>query len=241
MNHHLLNMPVLHTLAAAAAVAATSPKARLDSVDEEVVTDSATDYALSSIAMRAVATVQQWCEEDSMGDGEGKGDRLIAMLIGVADEDKDGELSEDEQAVVQTAMNDAWDYLAAKGVAESDLDALFNGESAESNAAAERVCEFVKERLPEGDDAMGDEIDNFAFGGEASESMFTDAVYKRRFAIRGGKKVRVMKRVAGVVRLSAGQKVAIRKARMKAHGARATAKRMKSLRVRKSMGLKAGR
>lgn len=238
--NHLLNMPALHSMAAAIAAVSNPPTTRLDSVDEELVSDSATDYAMSSIAMRAASTVQQWCEEDSMGDGEGKGDRLIAMLIGIADEDKDGELSEDEQAVVQTAMNDAWDYLAAKGVAESDLDALFNGESADSNAAAERVCEFVKERLPEGDDAMADEIDNFAFGGESSEAVF-DAVYKRRFAIRQGKKVRVMKRVAGVVRLSAGQKVAIRKARMKAHGARATAKRMKSLRVRKSMGLKPGR
>jgi hypothetical protein len=238
--NHLLKMPAVHALAAAAVMAANPARARLDSVDEEIVTDSASDYALSSIAMRAVSTVQQWCEEDSMGDGEGKGDRLIAMLIGIADEDKDGELSEDEQSVVQTAMNDAWDYLAAKGVAESDLEALFNGESAESNEAAERVCEFVAERMPEGDDAMADEVDNFAFGGEASEPVF-DAVYKRRFAIRQGKKVRIMKRVAGVVRLSAGQKVAIRKARMKAHGSRATAKRMKSLRVRKSMGLKPGR
>lgn len=236
----LLNSPALHAMAAAVAVASASPHTRLDSVDDTLVTDSATDYAVRSISMRAVATVQEWCEQSELGSDEGKGDRLIAMLIGIADEDKDGDLTESEQEIVQVAMNEAWDYLAAKGVAEADLETLFNGEPAESNAAAARVCEFMVERLPEGDEAMSDEIDDFAFGGEAGESVF-DAVYKKRFAIRQGKKVRVMKRVAGTVRLSAGQKVAIRKARLKAHGAKATFKRMKSMRVRKSMGLKAGR
>jgi hypothetical protein len=236
----IFRLSAVHALAAAAAAVAAAPAARLDSADETLVADSATDYALRSISMRAVATVQQWCESSEMGEGEGKGDRLVAMLIGIADEDKDGDLTEDEQEIVQVAMNEAYDYLAAKGVAEADLEALFNGESAESNAAADRVCEFMVERLPEGDEAMGDEIDDFAFGGEAGEAVF-DAVYRKRFAIRQGKKVRVMKRVAGTVRLSAGQKLAIRKARLKAHGSKATFKRMKSMRVRKSMGLKAGR
>ena len=55
--------------------------------------------------------------------------------------------------------------------------------------------------------------------------------------VRNGKKVRINKRVSGTVRLSAKQKVAIKKARLKSHNARAMLKRAKSMRKRKQMGL----
>ena len=222
------------------------PKARLDAADPDMVAGEAASYAIRSISMQAAATVQSWCESDDLSDEEGAGDRLFAMLVGIADDNKDGELSEAEQAVVDVAMNEAWSYMAAKGVAESDLTVLFNAEDpAEYNAAGSRVMEFLCDKLPDGDEAAGDEMDDFAFGAEAQEGIFDsagglmlDAVYKKRFAIRGGKKMIVRKRVSGTVRLSARQKVAIRKAGMKSRSAGAMVKRMKSLRVRKSMNLR---
>ncbi len=235
MNTNFLSNPA----ALAVLDAAQAPKSRLDVAEEDtkMVADSAASYALSQVSMAAAASVQAWVETDDLAEGEGAADRLIAMLIGIADDNKDGELSEEEQEIVQIAMNEAWDYLSAKGVADSDLDTIFNADDpADANAAAARVMEFMADRLPDGEEASSDEVDDFAFGGKAGESVF-DAVYKKRFAIRKGKKVRINKRVSGTIRLSAAQKVSIRKALRKAHGSRATAKRMKSMRVRRSMSL----
>ena len=81
------------------------------------------------------------------------------------------------------------------------------------------------------------DIDNFAFALNDSDAMF-DAVYKKKFVVRGGRKTRVNKRISGKVRLSSGQKMAIRKARMKSHTAAAQLHRMKSMRVRRRSGLK---
>ncbi|KPF70315.1 hypothetical protein IP84_00715 [beta proteobacterium AAP99] len=72
----------------------------------------------------------------------------------------------------------------------------------------------------------------------AQESAMLDAVVRRRkVAIREGRKTIVRERVAGVVRLTPAQRVAIRKARLKAHSATARARRMRSLRVAKAAGL----
>ncbi len=207
--------------------------------DDRMVADSASAYAMQDITMRAVASVQQWCETPAsdLEDGEGMADRLFAMMVGIADDNKDGELDEAETAVVQMAMNAAWDYMVSKGVSEDDLDALFDTEDPEAaNAAAMRVCEFMAEKLPDGDDASADEMDDWAFTSDQG-SVF-DAVYKKRMAVRGGKKVRIMKRVSGTVRLTGKQRLAIRKAGMKARSAGAMFKRMKSMRVRKSMGMR---
>lgn len=245
MHHPLMKSPALAAVMLAATASAQAETARLDGVDDRLVADSAAAFALNDISMATAATVQQWCETNDLDDGEGAADRLFAMLVGIADENKDGELSEDEQMIVDTAINEAWSYMAAKGVAESDLEDLFNSDDpAVSNAAGVRVMEYVASKLPNGDEA-DDELDDFAFGAEAQEGVFdsagrlmTDAVYKKRFSIRGGKKVVKRVRVAGVVRLNAKQKVAIRKAQLKARGSKAMARRMRSMRVRKSMGLK---
>ncbi len=72
----------------------------------------------------------------------------------------------------------------------------------------------------------------------AEENAMLDAVVRRRkVAIREGRKTIVRERVAGIVRLSVAQKVAIRKARLRAHSATARARRMKSLKVAKAAGL----
>lgn len=243
-----MNTFLMHNAAAAALLSrVNNPPAevlRLDAVDDKLVADSAVAFTLQNIAMAAAASVQAWCETNDLDEGEGAGDRLMAMLVGIADENKDGELDPDEIMVVETAMNEAASYMMAKGVSEADLDALFNAEDPEvSNAAGARIMEFLVDKLPNAE-AADDEMDDFAFGADAQEGIFdsagrvlTDAVYKKRFSIRGGKKIIKRVRVAGVVRLNAKQKVSIRKAQMKARGSKAMAKRMRSMRVRKSMGL----
>lgn len=202
--------------------------------------DPGSNYSDTDISLKAVAAVQQWAETDDLDEGEGYADRLIALLIGIADVDVDGELSDAENEIVDDAANVVWDYLASKGASDDDLSALLNDAD---NDAGERVHELLVSKLPDGDEAAADEMDAFAFGdGDGSDesvldSATLDATYKKTIAVRKGKKVRINKRVSGVVRLSAKQKLAVKKMLRKSHGAVATMRRKKSLRIRKQAGL----
>lgn len=209
--------------------------------DEQKVMDDASDFAKRDIAMKAAATIQQWLEteDDDLEEGETLADRLLAMFVGIADANKDGEITDDEADVIEAALEAGYSYLTSKGVTPEDASSLLNDWDEET---AERVKDFVSEELPDGEEAEED-IDKFAFSEADQDGLFDsvaifDATYKKTFAIRNGKKVRINKRISGTVRLSAKQKMAIRKARMKSHSASAMMKRMKSMRLRARSGLK---
>lgn len=205
----------------------------LDTASADPTLPGADDYAITDITMSTVACIQQWAETDDLDDGESFADRLLAFIVGIADANKDGEITEDEQGVMEVALNAAWDYLVQLGVSEEDAGALLNDWDADT---ADRVRDLVSAALPEGEDAADAEIDNFVFSGGDQEPAL-DAAYKKTLVIRGGKKVRINKRVSGTVRLSAKQKLGLRKARMKSHSAGAMMRRMKSMRMRKKMGM----
>lgn len=190
-------------------------------------------YAEQDVALKGITALHQWVETDDLDDGEGYADRLMALCIGIADENMDGEIGEDEQTVLDIALSATWDYLVTAGVTESDADALFNEWD---EVAAERVRDFLAGVLPDGDDAASAEVDAFVFS-DADQAPVLDAAYKKVMAVRHGRKVRIHKRISGHVRLSAKQKVAIRKARMKSHSARAVMRRVKSVRLRRTLGL----
>jgi hypothetical protein len=195
--------------------------------------DRMSQHDIESIKMSAAAAVQQWIETDDLSEDETLADRLLAMMIGIADEDQDGELDDDEQDVLEVALECAWDYLAQKGADESDIDTLLNDWDAD---VAERIRDLVASVLPEGEESDAD-IDGFAFDSD-SESAVMDAAYKMKVAVRKGKKVRIRKRVSGTVRLSAAQKLGLRKARMKAHSAAAKMRRKKSMGIRRKANIK---
>ncbi|PAU79224.1 MULTISPECIES: hypothetical protein [Halomonas] len=204
----------------------------LDDAGEPML-DSAGEHEHMSLRMDAVAVIQQWIEEDDLDDGESSADRLLAMMVGIADGNQDGELDEDEHEVVDVAREAAWDYLSALGIEDEDIGLLLDDWDDE---AAERIRDAVAAALPDGDDEADTAIDNFTFDDADQEAVF-DATYRKRTVVRGGKKKRVNKRVSGKVRLSGKQKLAIRKARNKAHSPRAKARRLKSMRVRRKMGM----
>ena len=205
----------------------------LDSAGEAPELAGADNYTIADISMSAVSAVQQWAETDDLDDGESYADRLMALVVGIADANKDGDITEDEQGVLEVALNAAWDYLVKCGATEEDAGALLNDWDDE---AADRVRDLVASVLPEGDDEASAEIDSFVFS-ESDQEPALDAVYKMKMAVRGGKKMRIRKRISGTVRLSAKQKLAIRKARMKSHSAGAMMRRMKSMRLRRKAGL----
>lgn len=205
----------------------------LDSTGDEPALSGADDYTLRDIKLSAIAVVQQWAETDDLDDGESYADRLVAMFVGIADANHDGDVTEDEQGVLEVALNAAWDYLVKAGVTEEDAGALLNDWD---DDAADRVRDLVASVLPDGDDAASAEIDSFVFSDDDNAPAL-DAVYRKTVAVRNGKKVRINKRISGTVRLSAKQKVAIRKARMKSHSAGAMMRRLKSMRLRRKAGL----
>lgn len=195
--------------------------------------DDAERYTAQDLKLKAASAVQAWAETDDIGDDETSADRLQSLFIGIIDINKDGEINDDEVDLLEILLNAAWDYLAAKGADDDDIDLLLNDWDA---AAADRIMDVVNGSLPDGDEAALSDIDAFAFGYGDQESVF-DAVYKTKIAVRGGKKMRIRKRVSGTVQLSSKQKVAVRKMLAKSHSAQAVRNRMRSLRIRKSSSL----
>lgn len=212
---------------------AAQKKATLDSADAPAAMPGADDYTQNDIAMAAVAVIQQWAETDDLDAGETFADRLMAMFIGIADANKDGDISDDEQVVIEFALNVAWDYLVKCGVTDEDAGALLNDWDDE---VADRVRDLVASVLPDGEGAAIADIDAFVFS-EADQAPMLDAAYRKETVVRKGKKVRINKRVSGEARLTGKQKIAIRKARMKSHSATAMAHRLRSMHVREQAGL----
>ncbi|MFZ4540069.1 hypothetical protein [Propionivibrio sp.] len=196
-------------------------------------TSGASDYTMADLTMAAAANIQQWAETDDLDEGESFADRLMGQMIGVADADQNGEITEDEQGVLDVVLNAAWDYLLKLGVSEEDCSALLNDWDVDT---AERVRDLVSSALPEGEEESSADIDDFVFGDNDQEPAL-DAVYKMRFAVRGGHKTRIKKRISGTVHRSSKQKLAIKKAGLKSHTAGAKMRRMKSMRVSRRMGL----
>jgi hypothetical protein len=200
----------------------TKKKPTLDAISE-----SAEKYAMQDMKIKAANAIQAWKETDDLGDDETNAERLMNLFVGIVDANKDGEISEEESNYLEALLNYAWDYLSERGIDEDDIESLLNDFDAD---AADRVMDLLN---GESDD---DDLDSFAFGDDEQEAVF-DAVYKNVAAVRGGKKVRLRKKISGSVRLTAKQKVAIRKMQLKSHSAGAQMKRMKSLKVRKHMGM----
>lgn len=155
---------------------------------------SAARYASINVALRAIASIHQWAETDDLDDGETYADRLIAQMVGLADANKDGEITDDEQEVLRVAMNSAWDYLASLGAIGEDLDALLNDWDART---ADCIRDLVTAVTPEDDRAAIAAVNSFVFGP----------------ATRAHSKAVV--RIAGPVRLSARQRLAVRQAHEK--------------------------
>lgn len=190
-------------------------------------------YTEQDTALKAASAVVVWAETlpEELDTDETMVDRLFALLVGIADADKDGEISQDEADVFDVAANAAWDFMASKGASEDDLSAIFNDSD---NDAAERVQELVGSNLPTSYDAIDAEVNAFTF--DSQEPVF-DAVYKKTVVVKNGKKVKIKKRVSGNVRLSAAQKASVNKMLRKSHSATAQRKRAKSMKIRKASGI----
>lgn len=178
----------------------------------------------------AVSIVQEWAESE-LETGEGFGDRLYALIVGSAT-DGDEEMSDDEAEYAAGLAELVCDYLEGKGIDGADVDSLLSDDPSFDNDVAARIHDALLDKLPQGEDAMLDDADKFVSG---DDDEMLDAVYKKVVAIRGGKKVRIKKRISGHVRLTAAQKGAVRKMQRKAFSGGAKMKRAKSMRLRQRL------
>ncbi|MCA8037126.1 hypothetical protein LGM46_29600 [Burkholderia arboris] len=216
----------------------------LDAVGDAPETDSAAAvFEGQRTRMMAASIIQAWVATpaDDLDEDETMADRLFALVLGEIDADIDGDITDEQAEAANEVLDAAADYLVAKGVPEDDCDALLNDFDA---AAADRVRDLLAETLPSDDDEALADIDSFAFDDEAEQSVFDDAgnvvldaVYKKKVVIRKGKRMRMRKRVSGRVRLTAKQKIAVRKMQRRSHTAKAKMQRMKSMRIRRQMNL----
>ncbi|RUT30895.1 hypothetical protein WG29040_23440 [Pseudomonas sp. PAMC 29040] len=174
----------------------------------------------------AVSIVHEWAESE-LETGEGFADRLYALIVGTAS-DSDEDLTEDEAEYAAMLAEQVGDYLEGKGIDSADVEALLSGDL-EDNELAARIHDALLDKMPQGEDAMLDDADKFVSG---DDDEMLDAVYKKVVAVRGGKKVRIKKRISGRVRLTAAQKGAVRKMQRRAFSGAAKMKRAKSMRVR---------
>ena len=185
------------------------------------------------------SAVQEWAGmSEDMADGE-KADGLLNLIRGMVDMNGDGELSELEQEAYVVMADAAWAYLESKGATPEDLELIFNSENADQSVedAAVRVLDLLAAEMPEGDDAMMEELSKFTFDDSALQSAMMDAAYKKVASIRYGRKVMVNKRVSGTVKRSAKQKLALQKAQRRSHNAQAQAMRVKSFKLGERLGL----
>lgn len=205
-----------------------------DDANEEGMTyDAVGRQEQTALAYEAVNAINEWAETDidDLDDGETIADRLASLFIGIVDSSKDGDLDEDEQEIIELALNTAWDYLASLGVSEDDISSLLNDWD---DQVAQSVLDQVISSLPNGDDEADQAVDNFIFGEDDQDAVF-DAVYRKKVVVRNGKKVRINKRISGKVRLTSKQKLAVKKMHRKSHTAKARMKRLRSMRIARRM------
>lgn len=210
----------------------------MDSADSMTPADltPAAAYALGDLRAKAAATVMEWVTTSDLAENETIADRLSSLVMGQCDMDGNGEIGDDENDLYNIFWQFVADFLQSNGATYEDVDTLINGDTESAMQAGERIVDLVTGELPDGADAEMGVIDSFAFDAESTATIF-DAAYKKTVVVRDGKKSRVNKRVSGSVHLSGAQKAGLKRAQMKSHSARANMHRMKSMKLRKRMGL----
>lgn len=203
--------------------------------------DAVAEAARSTARAAAMSALLSW-----IAAGDYSYDALDEAVIVVADLDGDFAISEEEEDYYNRIWAEMGDALLSLGVGVQDAQTLVDGPGKDADDAAVRAGRKLSDALDEeraDDDSL---IAGFALGEDALlESIADDtqlhgimeATYKNRKVVRDGQVIVERKRVSGTTRQSAEQKLALRKARSKAHSAAANLKRRKSMRLRQNRGL----
>lgn len=227
--------------------------------------DQGFNSELSQLRRTALFSVFQLSDDIISGDLEDEelpSDRLDAYLAPEGDTDgEDEDSAAASQQIIQILAANMADAMSSLGVDDETIAAAFDTDIDAADEAIEKLAETIEQNLPTGE-ALDGFITSFLYGeGELDMSAgqvdaFDSAevgknkvrknkygqtlVYKGVKAVRQGKVTVVNKRVGNTsmkVKLSAKQKMALRKAGAKAVTPNAIKKRLKSISVGRRNGL----
>lgn len=209
--------------ALSAAEAASQPATEemiLSSVSEGTSIDTIGALNSQIDRLKAGSIVVEWARDD-----DNSYSMLESMVIGMIDDDDDGELTDEQQEDANelfTLVAEA--LIQISGAPAPTVQKMLEKENDE---LAEDIAEKVVEKLKPV--SSSEVVADFA----VKQALLLSSKKK---AIRNGKLVEVKKKLRKGHR-SAAQKAATKKAQSKAHSAAARAKRVKSNRQRKAHGL----
>ncbi|MFM7010563.1 MAG: hypothetical protein ACKO0Z_14750 [Betaproteobacteria bacterium] len=187
------------------------------------VLDSAEDDMAEKMGKSdAMAVALQWVE-----DGEYTYDALDNLVYGMAIDDPEADEPEVDEEAYTEMLNGVAGALVELGASKDGIVSFLQDEDDEAGEIIGNKLSAVMDSVTDDDFTL---ISRYSVGG-----MVLDAMEK---VVRDGEVTWIQKKPKRKRILSAAQKAALKKARMKANTASAKAKRKKSARVRKSSGLK---
>lgn len=179
-------------------------------------TSQVSDFSDKFIKSSAVDVFLAWLNE-----GEFTLEALNAYIFGIADIDSDGELTEEEKSVFEVVSEEVVSLFRELGAGEDSIEEFL------ADGDGDALAEIINDHIE--DEALSDN--------EIRENFISKAITeKTKVVIRNGIKKRIKVPVKKK-RLSAAQKTALKKARLKAFSGAAKLKRAKSNNKRKKMGL----
>lgn len=188
--------------------------------DEGIYEAAIADLAESQLRSEAMGIALTF-----VADGDYSPEYLEAMLMGFVDEDEDDDLSESETLHYEALAESLAEAFTALGASKDNARSAIAGDE----EAAETLGDYLAGKLEDNPKSDDEIVAKFAVEG----GMVLEA--KKR-VIRDGKvtwiKVPTRKR-----RLSAAQRAALKKARMKANTSAAKRARGKAMRQRKQRGM----
>ena len=187
------------------------------------VLDSAEDDMAEKLGKSdAMAVALQWVE-----DGEYTYDALDNLVYGMTIEDPEADELEVDEEAYNEMLNGVAGALVELGASKDGVVSLLQDEDDEAGEIIGNKLSSIMNSVTEDDYTL---ITRYAAGG-----MILDAMEK---VVRDGEVTWIQKKPKRKRIMSAAQKAALKKARMKSNTAAAKAKRKKAMRVRKSAGLK---
>jgi hypothetical protein len=181
-----------------------------------------TDFAARQTRSQAMSCALAWLE-----GGDFSFETLADICAVVADLDEDEEFDADEEAYYNELLVEVGNALVSLGADSGNVQTFLDDEDSETGA---KIGEFISEKLTAVEAEDDELISNYA----TTDSPIMEGVVK---VVRDGKVVLKKKRIGRPKKMTAAQKIGLKKARRKAFTGAAKLARRKAMKVRKKRGM----
>lgn len=194
---------------------------------EDMITEAELNQAIGDMAEKQTRAAGMSIALAWIEDGDFSFDALDLLCVGVADVDIDEDISDEEEPYYNELLEAAAEALVSLGAAPGNVASFIDDEDPAEGA---KIGDFLKEKLDS--EARDEEELIAAFA--VNESLVAESAVK---VVRDGQLKLIKKRIRRPRKLTAAQRMALAKARRKAHTGVANLARRKSLRIRRKRGL----